>query len=156
MMKRSLSRCYHSLSRYNPHLKLHLSHRYICSANGTNILDDDDNFSGADSDKANQIASHYSEILKLLGEDPSREGLLKTPLRAAKAMQFFSKGYYESLEQVVNNAIFSENHDEMIIVKNIDFHSLCEHHLVPFRGRIHLAYLPNKNVVGLSKLGMLH
>lgn len=106
-------------------------------------------------DKTNEIAAHYSEILKLLGEDPSREGLLKTPLRAAKAMQFFNKGYYESLSSVINNAIFSENHDEMIIVKNIDFHSLCEHHLVPFRGRIHLAYLPNKNVVGLSKLARI-
>eukprot|EP01084_Bolivina_argentea_P099973 179620_1 len=127
--------------------------RYLCT--GNNLLDPDDDSAAYDSEKAISIASHYTEILKLLGEDINREGLLKTPLRAAKAMQFFSKGYYDNLSTVVNDAIFCENHDEMIIVKNIDFHSLCEHHLVPFRGRIHLAYLPNKNVIGLSKLARI-
>eukprot|EP01083_Nonionella_stella_P297966 1011628_1 len=133
-------------------------YRYLCSAGNSKFMDDnddDDYYIDQDMDKAQEIANHYTEILKLLGEDVNREGLLKTPMRAAKAMQFFSKGYGEYLEEVVNNAIFCENHDEMIIVKNIDFHSLCEHHLVPFRGRIHLAYLPNKNVVGLSKLARI-
>ena len=102
-----------------------------------------------------RLASHYTEILELLGEDPHREGLRRTPVRAAKAMQFFSKGYRETLDSVVNNAVFSEQHNEIVLVKNIDFHSLCEHHLVPFRGRVHIGYLPRDDVVGLSKLARI-
>ncbi|KAM9316044.1 GTP cyclohydrolase 1-like [Gastrophryne carolinensis] len=105
-----------------------------------------------DQDKTLTLEGAYYNILKELGEDPEREGLLKTPLRAAKAMQFFTKGYLEDIHDILNNAIFDENHDEIVIVKDIDVFSLCEHHLVPFFGKVHIGYLPNRKVVGLSKL----
>ncbi|XP_060149606.1 GTP cyclohydrolase 1 isoform X3 [Globicephala melas] len=98
------------------------------------------------------LAAAYSSILRSLGEDPQRQGLLKTPWRAATAMQFFTKGYQETISDVLNDAIFDEDHDEMVIVKDIDMFSMCEHHLVPFVGRVHIGYLPNKQVLGLSKL----
>ncbi|XP_053178969.1 GTP cyclohydrolase 1-like [Scomber japonicus] len=101
------------------------------------------------------IEKSYSTILSELGEDVNREGLLRTPLRAAKAMQFFTKGYKESIQDILNDAIFDENHEEMVIVKDIEMFSLCEHHLVPFFGKAHIAYLPNKKVVGLSKLARI-
>ncbi|XP_068135818.1 GTP cyclohydrolase 1-like [Hyperolius riggenbachi] len=108
-----------------------------------------------DQEKLPAIEGAYSTILKELGEDPSREGLLKTPLRAAKAMQYFTKGYHETIHDILNNAIFDENHDEIVIVKDIDVFSLCEHHLVPFFGKVHIGYLPNRKVVGLSKLARI-
>ncbi|NWU72269.1 GCH1 cyclohydrolase, partial [Pterocles burchelli] len=98
------------------------------------------------------LAAAYTTILRSLGEDPERQGLLKTPWRAATAMQFFTKGYQETISDVLNDAIFNEDHDEMVIVKDIDMFSLCEHHLVPFVGKVHIGYLPNKQVLGLSKL----
>ncbi|NXT43436.1 GCH1 cyclohydrolase, partial [Pelecanoides urinatrix] len=98
------------------------------------------------------LAAAYTTILRSLGEDPERQGLLKTPWRAATAMQFFTKGYQETISDVLNDAIFDEDHDEMVIVKDIDMFSLCEHHLVPFVGKVHIGYLPNKQVLGLSKL----
>uniref|UniRef100_A0A8C3RBH9 GTP cyclohydrolase 1 n=1 Tax=Cyanoderma ruficeps TaxID=181631 RepID=A0A8C3RBH9_9PASS len=98
------------------------------------------------------LAAAYTSILRALGEDPQRQGLLKTPWRAATAMQFFTKGYQETIADVLNDAIFDEDHDEMVIVKDIDMFSLCEHHLVPFVGKVHIGYLPNKQVLGLSKL----
>ncbi|XP_072694746.1 GTP cyclohydrolase 1 isoform X2 [Canis lupus baileyi] len=98
------------------------------------------------------LAAAYSSILRSLGEDPQRQGLLKTPWRAATAMQFFTKGYQETISDVLNDAIFDEDHDEMVIVKDIDMFSMCEHHLVPFVGKVHIGYLPNKQVLGLSKL----
>ncbi|XP_066884548.1 GTP cyclohydrolase 1 isoform X3 [Kogia breviceps] len=101
------------------------------------------------------LAAAYSSILRSLGEDPQRQGLLKTPWRAATAMQFFTKGYQETISDVLNDAIFDEDHDEMVIVKDIDMFSMCEHHLVPFVGKVHIGYLPNKQVLGLSKLARL-
>eukprot|EP01012_Entosiphon_sulcatum_P012303 TRINITY_DN17695_c0_g1_i1.p1 TRINITY_DN17695_c0_g1~~TRINITY_DN17695_c0_g1_i1.p1 ORF type:complete len:219 (-),score=51.34 TRINITY_DN17695_c0_g1_i1:76-732(-) len=95
------------------------------------------------------------EMLVCMGENPEREGLLKTPHRMASAMLFFTKGYEESVEDVVNGAIFSENHRELVLVKDISIFSLCEHHMVPFFGRAHIAYIPNGKVLGLSKLARL-
>ena len=99
-----------------------------------------------------EIRTLVHRLLDLLGEDPGREGLLKTPERVEKALQFMTKGYQEDVEQVLNGALFAIEYDEMVIVKDIDFFSLCEHHLLPFFGRCHVGYLPDKKVVGLSKI----
>ena len=93
-----------------------------------------------------------TQLLKEIGEDPSREGLLRTPARVSKAWQFFAKGYNQDLEKIINNAIFNEDAKDMVIVRDIEFFSLCEHHLIPFFGRAHVGYLPNGKVVGLSKI----
>jgi GTP cyclohydrolase I len=98
------------------------------------------------------VASRMREILGELGEDPSREGLLQTPERYEKAMRFLTRGYTESLEQIVNGAVFSVKFDEMVIVRDIEFFSMCEHHMLPFFGKIHVAYLPKDKVIGLSKI----
>ena len=92
------------------------------------------------------------EVLKHLGEDPSREGLLRTPVRAEKALKYLTSGYEADVATIVNGAMFDVQYDEMVIVKDIEFFSLCEHHLLPFYGKAHVAYLPNKKVIGLSKL----
>ena len=99
------------------------------------------------------LATHYKEILGLLGEDASREGLLKTPERVAKAMQFLTKGYHEDPEAILRSAMFQEeDYKQMVIVKDIDFYSLCEHHMLPFFGKVHVAYIPKSHITGLSKI----
>ncbi|EZQ15936.1 GTP cyclohydrolase I FolE [Pseudomonas sp. G11-1] len=102
-----------------------------------------------------KLTSNYHDILSNLGEDPEREGLKGTPLRAAKAMQFLCRGYDQSLEEIVNGALFESSSDEMVIVKNIELYSLCEHHMLPFIGKAHVAYMPNGKVVGLSKVARI-
>tara|TARA_R110002072_G_scaffold57188_3_gene147276 strand:- start:18359 stop:18916 length:558 start_codon:yes stop_codon:yes gene_type:complete len=101
------------------------------------------------------LSDHYKAILEGLGEDSTREGLRNTPKRAAKAMQFLTKGYQEKLEDIVNGAIFESDNDQMIIIKDIELYSLCEHHLLPFIGKCHIAYLPNGKVLGLSKFARI-
>ena len=99
-----------------------------------------------------ELQGHYKEILRLLGEDPQREGLLKTPLRVAKAMQDLTRGYQTDPIAILNSAKFQEPYDQMVIVKDINFHSLCEHHMLPFYGKAHVAYIPNGYITGLSKI----
>jgi len=94
----------------------------------------------------------YRGLLSHIGEDPQRQGLVKTPERAAKALLYFTKGYEENLDDLLNDAIFDEDHDEMVIVRDIEMFSMCEHHLVPFIGKVSIGYLPNKKILGLSKL----
>ncbi|MBQ5972479.1 MAG: GTP cyclohydrolase I FolE [Prevotella sp.] len=99
-----------------------------------------------------QLAAHYKEIIGLLGEDVSREGLEKTPMRVAKAMQILTRGYQQDPRRVLTDAIFEEKYSQMVIVKDIDFFSLCEHHMLPFYGKAHVAYIPNGYITGLSKI----
>lgn len=101
------------------------------------------------------LQGHYEKILSILGEDTNREGLQDTPKRAAKAMQFLTDGYQKTLAEVTNNAVFEADTDEMVIVQDIEFYSLCEHHVLPFIGRCHIAYLPNGKVLGLSKFARI-
>ncbi|MDR2622343.1 MAG: GTP cyclohydrolase I FolE [Dysgonamonadaceae bacterium] len=102
--------------------------------------------------KKEEIAFHYSKILELLGEDVTREGLLKTPDRVAKALMFLTKGYDQNPAEILSSAVFIEDYKQMVIVKDIDFFSMCEHHVLPFFGKAHVAYIPNKAVIGLSKI----
>ncbi len=99
-----------------------------------------------------ELAFHYHKILGLLGEDSGREGLLRTPERVAKAMMFLTKGYHQDPEKILKSAVFQEDYKQMVVVKDIDFFSLCEHHMLPFFGKAHIAYIPNQYVTGLSKI----
>jgi GTP cyclohydrolase I len=100
----------------------------------------------------NSMARHYREILKMIGEDPDREGLHDTPVRVAKSMQFLTHGYLLNPEEILLSAMFKEDYKQMVIVKNIEIYSLCEHHMIPFFGKAHVAYIPNGYIVGLSKI----
>ena len=99
-----------------------------------------------------ELAAHYRDVLKLLGEDPEREGLEKTPMRVAKAMQVLTRGYQQDPRKVLTDALFAEKYNQMVIVKDIDVFSLCEHHMLPFYGKAHVAYIPNGYITGLSKI----
>lgn len=105
-----------------------------------------------DPERTEKLSYHYHEILKLLGEDTEREGLLQTPLRVAKAMQFLTQGYRQNPEEILRSALFKEDYRQMVIVKDIEIYSLCEHHMLPFVGRAHVAYIPNGYITGLSKI----
>ena len=102
--------------------------------------------------KYDKIADLTNKLLEEIGEDPKREGLIKTPLRVAKAWNFFSNGYKQNLDDMINNAIFNEDSKDMVVVRDVEFFSLCEHHLLPFFGKAHVAYIPDGKVIGLSKI----
>ena len=116
------------------------------------IYQREDNY---DAETIEKLAEHYTEILKLLGEDPSREGLVKTPERVEKSMKFLTRGYSQNLEDIVNGALFGAESDDMIIVRDIEFFSMCEHHMLPFFGKCHVGYIPNKKILGLSKVARI-
>lgn len=99
-----------------------------------------------------KVSDKVEFILNEIGEDPTRQGLVRTPKRVAKAYKYLTKGYNEDLDAIINDAIFEEKYDEMVIVKDIDFYSLCEHHMLPFYGKVHVAYIPNGKIIGLSKI----
>ena len=105
-----------------------------------------------DADRIEKLAYHYREILSLLGEDPEREGLIKTPERVAKAMSFVTKGYAQDPVEIINSATFKEDYKHMVLVKDIELFSMCEHHMMPFVGKAHVAYIPNGRITGLSKM----
>lgn len=108
-----------------------------------------------ETEKTERIAEHYQQIIKLLGEDTDREGLIKTPERVSKAMQFLMQGYEQNPEEIIRSAMFTEDYRQMVIVKDIDFYSMCEHHMLPFFGKAHIAYIPNKKITGLSKIARI-
>lgn len=109
-------------------------------------------FEEYDQEITESMKNNFHEIIKGVGEDPSREGVLKTPERAAKAMQFLTQGYSMDAEEILKQAVFEESYDEMVVVKDIELYSLCEHHMLPFFGKAHIAYIPNGKIIGLSKL----
>lgn len=117
-----------------------------------NIMGSEKRFMEWDKKTTSDIAECYTKILQFIGEDPYREGLEKTPVRAAKAIQFITQGYHQNAEDIIKSALFKEDYSEMVLVKDIELYSMCEHHLLPFFGKAHVAYIPNGYVVGLSKI----
>lgn len=105
-----------------------------------------------DEETTNKLAYHYKEILSLIGEDADREGLLDTPVRVAKAVQFLTQGYHADAGEIIKSAMFTENYKQMVLVKDIELYSMCEHHMIPFIGKAHVAYIPNGKIMGLSKV----
>lgn len=101
------------------------------------------------------MEEHFRRIIEAVGEDPTREGLAKTPHRAARAFEFMTQGYKKDINEIVNGAIFTSDSDEMVIVKDIELYSMCEHHLLPFLGRVHVGYIPNGKIIGLSKIARI-
>lgn len=112
-------------------------------------------FDGLDIDTIEKIAEHYKQIIALLGEDPNREGLKKTPMRAAKAMAYLTNGYRKDASKVIKSAIFNHDGSKVVVVKDIKFYSLCEHHILPFYGKISIGYIPTGKIVGLSKIARI-
>lgn len=117
-----------------------------------NVMDGYQRLDNYNMETINKLKPLYTEILKLIGEDPTREGLIDTPNRVAKAMQFFTHGYDINPEDILRSAMFKEDYRQMVVVKDIELYSLCEHHMVPFFGKAHVAYIPNGRIVGLSKI----
>ncbi|CAF0754428.1 unnamed protein product [Brachionus calyciflorus] len=142
-------KCDKTKENCNGHLQLDFNGNELKIFNGKEISENNKEL------QTKEISSAYLNIINSIGEDSSRQGLLKTPERAAKAILHFTKGYNETLQEVVKDAIFDENTDELVLVKDIEMFSLCEHHLVPFMGKVSVGYLPNKKVLGLSKIARI-
>ncbi len=117
-----------------------------------NLMDGYEKIDSYNDEAVEQLANHYRSIIKLIGEDPNRDGLKDTPERVGKAMQFLTHGYFLNPEEILKSALFKEDHKQMVIVKDIEIYSLCEHHMIPFFGKAHVAYIPNGYIVGLSKI----
>jgi len=105
-----------------------------------------------DEERTKKLAFHYKEILSLIGEDPEREGLIDTPVRVAKAVQFLTQGYFQNPKEIIQSAMFQEDYKQMVLVKDIEIYSMCEHHMIPFIGKAHVAYIPDGKIMGLSKV----
>lgn len=126
-----------------------------CANNKNQVLNHENDNNDSDSDLSKITKSYYNILNSINEEDSSRDGLLKTPERAAKAMQYFTQGYKQNLNSIVGDAIFNEDTDDLVIVKDIEMFSLCEHHLVPFWGKVSVCYLPNKKIIGISKIARI-
>jgi GTP cyclohydrolase I len=124
----------------------------INNGTGTSLIEGYNRIDQFDNEKTTELKVHYSEIIKLLGEDTEREGLKKTPERVAKAMQFLTQGYGSDPVKILNSAKFREDYQQMVLVKDIELYSMCEHHMLPFIGKAHIAYIPDKYITGLSKI----